>query len=98
MHDYDYFLTAPEWLNSRLATLKELHGNETLACWKNHADYGRWRELVSELLAQHYDPLYQRSQNRNFSGFSAPQCFSTDDLSPAGIDLLAQQIGELIPA
>ena len=98
LHDYDYFLTAPEWLNSRLATLKELHGNETLACWKNHADNGRWRELVSELLAQHYDPLYQRSQNRNFSGFSAPQCFSTDDLSPAGIDLLAQQIGELIPA
>ena len=96
LRDYDYFLAAPDWLNSRLAALKELHSNETLARWKSHAEQGRWRELVSELLERHYDPLYQRSQSRNFSGFGAPQSLVSDDLSPAGIDALARQTGELI--
>jgi len=53
---------------------------------------GDWRALVGELLEQHYDPLYFRSQNRNYAGFAAPQNFPTDDLSPSAIDALARQI------
>ena len=52
----------------------------------------QWSTLVQELLELHYDALYQRSQNRNFTGFQNPSDFSTEDLSPAGIKQLAAEI------
>jgi tRNA 2-selenouridine synthase len=47
---------------------------------------------VAELLEHHYDPLYQRSQTKNFSSFGAAAEIGTDDLSPDGMDRLAQEI------
>lgn len=92
LHDYAYFLCAPERLDACLQPLRSLHSVDTLLRWREYASTGRWRELVSELLAEHYDPLYTRSQSRNYAGFEAPQQFATADLTPAGIDALAQQI------
>ena len=93
--DYDYFLTAPDRLNSRLDTLNTSHSRETLTRWKQLATDMRWHELVKELLQQHYDPLYQRSQGSHFTGLEAPSRFTTDDLSPAGIQALARQIASV---
>ena len=92
LRDYDYFVNAPEWLNSRLDELRHLQSRETIERWQGFARSGAWRELVSELLELHYDPLYRRSQQRNFSGLVTPQTFSTDDLSAAGIAALADRI------
>lgn len=92
LRDYDYFLQAPDWLNTRLDALRNLQGNETVARWQALASAGNWRELVGELLATHYDPLYQRSQNRNYSGFTAPRAFRADDLGPEEIARLAREI------
>ena len=92
LRDYAYFVDAPDWFNSRLDVLGDLHSRETIARWKAYAMGGQWRELVSELLERHYDPLYRRSQKRNFSGFTAPRTLSTDDLSPLGIVALARAI------
>ena len=94
LRDYDYFLKAPDWLNSRLDVLRNLQSRETIARWQTYVTDGQWRELVSELLELHYDPLYQRSQKRNYAGFGTPLSFSTDDLSPAGIDAAARRIAE----
>lgn len=90
--DYDYFLKDPDWFNSRLDVLNRLQSRETIARWQDYAHTGQWRTLVVELLELHYDPLYRRSQNRNFAGFGSPQTFTTDDLSPAGIGDLAARI------
>jgi tRNA 2-selenouridine synthase len=92
LRDYDYFLTAPEWLDARLQPLRNLRGAETILHWRDHAREGRWRQLVAELLELHYDPLYSRSQNQNYAGFRAPTKLSTDDLTPAGIEALAQRV------
>lgn len=92
LRDYDYFLVAPDRLNSRLDALKDLHSRETLDNWKQLANGGNWRELVAELLRRHYDPLYQRSQQRNFSGYNVPQAFAPTSLDPDSIDALAGQI------
>lgn len=92
LRDYAYFLRAPEWLNERLSSLRHLRSAETIARWREQVLEGDWRALVGELLEQHYDPLYFRSQNRNYAGFAAPQNFPTDDLSPSAIDALARQI------
>ena len=94
LRDYDYFIADPDTLNTRLDALKELHSRETLAQWTGHASEGRWRTLVTELLRHHYDPLYQRSQHRNFAGFGAPQVFSPDDLQATSIEALARRIAE----
>lgn len=90
--DYHYFLTLPELLNKRLNVLQGLQSRETLKHWHELVDAGNWQALVEELLEQHYDPLYRRSQNHNFGGLNAPLTFASDDLSPAGIRLLAERI------
>lgn len=92
LRDYDYFLTAPDWLNSRLDALRNLQSRETIARWQGYATAGAWRELVGELLEHHYDPLYQRSQHRNYSGTATPLKFSTDDLTPLGVEAVARNI------
>ncbi|MBK7674913.1 tRNA 2-selenouridine(34) synthase MnmH [Accumulibacter sp.] len=92
LRDYDYFLTAPEWLDARLQPLRNLRGAETILRWRDQAREGRWRQLVADLLELHYDPLYSRSQNQNYVGFRAPTKLSTDDLTPAGIEALAQRV------
>jgi len=92
LRDYDYFLSAPDWLNTRLDELRQLQSRETIERWQNLTRNAGWKTLVGELLELHYDPLYRRSQNNNFSGLETPLVFTTGDLSPGGIDLLASQI------
>ena len=92
LRDYAYFLTAPDWLIARLQALRQLQSNETVLRWREQIGEGRWRELVGELLTLHYDPLYQRSQQKNYAGFATPLTFATDDLTPAGIEALARWI------
>ncbi len=82
----------PEVLLRRLDALRALQSRDTLARWRGLVDAGEWPALVRELLEQHYDPLYRRSQERNFSGFQQPQVFTADDLSPPGIARLAAAI------
>lgn len=97
LRDYDYFVNAPDWLNTRLDVLCNLHSRDTIERWQGYATNGQWRALVSELLELHYDPLYRRSQQNNYNGLKAPQTFSTDDLSPAGVAVLADGISASQP-
>ena len=92
LRDYDYFLKAPDWLNSRLDVLDQQQSRVTIKRWQAYARSGEWQALVSELLELHYDPLYRRSQKYNFTGFSTAQNLATDDLSAAGIKALADRI------
>lgn len=92
LDDYAYFLADPPRLKEKLACLRELQGSETLAQWNALIDTGNWSALVAQLLAKHYDPLYRRSQGKNYTGFSTASRFPTDDLSPAGLEHLARNI------
>lgn len=92
LRDYAYFPADPAWLRTRLACLKDLVGGETLALWNGFIDRQAWAELVRDLLARHYDPHYQRSQNRNYAGFQQPRSLETNDLSDTGIEQLAAAI------
>lgn len=94
LRDYDYFLNNPGWFNSRLDVLDNLHSRETIQRWQDYANGAQWKSLVCELLELHYDPLYRRSQNRNFTGLDSSTTFTTDDLTPAGIESLTGQIAD----
>ena len=90
--DYDYFLQMPELLGERLDVLKGMHSRETMQRWQAMIAGAQWPALVRELLELHYDPLYARSQDRNFVGYGTPARFPTSDLSPTGIAELATRI------
>ena len=92
LRDYDYFLTRPHWLIEQLGHLRGLQSNETLAHWTALIEAGKFRALVEALLEQHYDALYQRSQERNYRDFSDATVIETDTLSPTRIELIAQRI------
>ncbi len=95
LRDYAYFLEAPDWFNSRLDVLADVQSRATLARWQDYAKAGdrqAWTALVGELLELHYDPLYRRSQRRNFTHFAASQSYETGDLTAAGIEALARRI------
>ena len=90
--DYDYFLADPASLKEKLVCLRELQSGETLAHWNALIDGNDWPALVTELLEKHYDPLYRRSQGKNYVHFPEAPRFATDDLSPAGLKKLAREI------
>ncbi|MDR2839219.1 MAG: tRNA 2-selenouridine(34) synthase MnmH, partial [Azonexus sp.] len=89
--DYAYLPPRPEFLMSRLDALRGLQSGETISRWQAYVAAGEWPLLVGELLEQHYDPLYRRSQNRHY-GQTPRRDFITGDLSPAGVERLAAAI------
>ncbi len=92
LHDYDYAVADPEWLTERLGHLKGLQSNETLARWRSLIAAGDFPSLVEELLTQHYDPLYQRSQAHNYDSYPDAVRHGTPHLDAAAIDRLATEI------
>lgn len=92
VRDYAYLGDDVEDLKRRIDYLHGLQSNETLAAWKALAEAHDLRTLFAAFIDLHYDPLYKRSQNRNFAGFAAAPRFESEDLSPAGINALAAAI------
>lgn len=93
LRDYAYFVGRPDWLKAQLGHLKRLQSHETLARWNEMIEAGDFRALVEALLEKHYDPLYQRSQEKNYR-YADAAVFAADDLGQASIDGLARAILE----
>jgi tRNA 2-selenouridine synthase len=78
LDEYRHFLQDRSLLDAQLDCLVALHGRERIAQWKAIQD---WRELVTRLLLEHYDPAYRRSSERNFA-----QLADAERLPIAGAD------------
>ena len=87
MEDYAHFTQDAAALNTQLDCLALLHGREKIARWQQMASAGDMAPLVEELLADHYDPAYLRSINRNFTLYDQGTALELDDITPA--DFLA---------
>jgi len=92
LRDYDYFIADPALLAGKIAHLKGLQSDETLAHWQAMIAAGDFAALFEELLEKHYDALYQRSQSKNYATYAQAASFSTEDLSESGIRNLAENI------
>jgi tRNA 2-selenouridine synthase len=92
MEDYAHFISGPAILNAQLECLVTLHGREKIARWQMMALDGRMELLVEELLADHYDPAYTRSIDRNFSRFSQAVQLNLDGISNDCFCQAAQQL------
>lgn len=95
LRDYAWLGDDPEGLADKLASLRELLPKDVLAQWLAWARAGTLPELFEALMAQHYDPLYARSQGRQLAQLDEAQRLQCDDLSDAGIEALARRIASL---
>lgn len=92
LRDYAYLGDDRASLKRKIEALRALQSNETLTSWKALVDAGDLRTLFGTLIDHHYDPLYQRSQKRNFPGFTNARVFAIDDLSAESLQRLASCI------
>ena len=59
--------SSPSAFATLLDALVELQGKERVKRWQAMARAGQWAEVFDELMREHYDPLYERSMQRNFA-------------------------------
>jgi tRNA 2-selenouridine synthase len=95
LRDYAWLGDDPEGLADKLSSLRELLPKEVLAQWLAWARAGALPELFAALMAQHYDPLYARSQGRQLEQLDEAQRLRCDDLSDVGIAALAARVAAL---
>jgi tRNA 2-selenouridine synthase len=79
LEEYGFFAQQVERFCQHMATLAELRGKETIARWQAMARAGRWPDVFTELMQQHYDPLYLRSMSRNFAGMHSAHAVALPD-------------------
>lgn len=72
LDDYDFFVADTAAFCERLDALRSIRGNDVVNAWQEAARSGHNAEVVRDLLAGHYDPIYAQSMQRNFAGASAP--------------------------
>lgn len=70
LEDYPFFVNDPDFFCRRLDTLRSLRGHATIDAWQALVAQDEFETVVRELLRLHYDPGYERSTRRNFSGFA----------------------------
>ncbi len=92
LRDYAYLGDDREALAEQLGKLKEMQGKESVARWQQWARAGELSPLFAELMAQHYDPHYQRSQEKHFKAWATRERLQADDLSDAAVAVLAQRV------
>ncbi len=92
VRDYAYLGDDVGALQDKLHRLREHQSRETLERWKSLAAAHALPELFAELIDQHYDPLYHRSQNHNYVQYNNALRVESADLGAAGVQELAKRI------
>lgn len=94
MEDYAHLIADAALLHGKLRCLTPLHGHARIAEWEALADKGDHHRLVAELLEQHYDPAYQRSMARNYTGLATAQPLPVTSAGAQAFDALARALAQ----
>jgi tRNA 2-selenouridine synthase len=92
LEDYGHFVDDIESFCRRLEGLRELRGAAVVERWQAAARAGEVAAVVQELLTEHYDPVYERSMQRHFTGLAAAEPLSLADGKPATLAAAAQAL------
>jgi len=92
LQEYGFFAQQPERFCELLAALTELQGKEKVKRWQAMARAASWPELFGELMRDHYDPLYERSMQRNFAGLADSQQVAVADGSEPALRAAASEL------
>jgi tRNA 2-selenouridine synthase len=94
LEEYPHFVADHTALSAQLDCLTALYGKERIAQWKALAAAGKWREFVSRLLVEHYDPAYRRSSMRNFEQLAGAPRIAIDRADQASfVDAARKLLG-----
>ncbi len=94
LDDYAHFVSDAESFCERLQALREHRGAETVDRWQAQARAGQMASVVEELLSSHYDPVYLKSMQRNFSGFAQAPVVALADASAASLQAAGRALLE----
>lgn len=89
--EYEHFLADPTELNRKLDCLVELQGHERIERWKTQSLARDWDALVAELLAEHYDPAYNRSLGKNYPQAAEGPCYRLTSPAQAAMMEVARE-------
>ena len=92
MEDYDYFVRDVESLARQLDALVALRGKAVVEGWKASVRSGRLVEVVEELLATHYDPIYLQSMQRSFKLYAQGPELRPATAAPSDLAEVAAQL------
>ena len=92
MEDYAHFVDAPAALNKQLDCLVTRYGKEAIGRWQQMALQNEMAPLVEELLAEHYDPAYLKSIERNFSRYGEASVLEIAGVSAEAFDEAATRL------
>jgi tRNA 2-selenouridine synthase len=94
LEEYRHFVADQALLDQQLDCLAGLYGREKIAAWQALARRGAWSEFVAALLAEHYDPAYRRSSQRNFSQLGEAPTLAIRAADEAAFDAAARELLE----
>lgn len=97
LDDYRDAMRDPEPLCRLLDGLVELRGRDRVQHWQALARASDWPALVSSLMREHYDPLYDRSMRRSWPSLDAAWCVELTDGSDADLSRAAAAVVALHP-
>ena len=92
MEDYDFFVKDTAYFCQKLDALTEIRGRTVVDGWKAQVMCGQVEPVVSDLLTEHYDPVYLESIERNFTQYPAATAISPADGSPMAMQDLAMRL------
>jgi tRNA 2-selenouridine synthase len=92
LDEYEHLLHAPEDVERRLHALTARYGKERITAWTQLARSARHADLVETLLAEHYDPSYDRSIGRNFPAVDRAPLHRLTAAQPDAVRALARAI------
>ena len=92
--DYAHLIANPARLVEKLECLKDLHGAERIELWKSQVAEARWKDLVVDLLENHYDPAYRRSMFKNYKDAQSAAPLPVEDISHDGFRTTAHRLLE----
>jgi tRNA 2-selenouridine synthase len=85
MEDYAHFVTDTAAFCDRLDALRDLRSNAVVDRWQLLARAGSVATVVQELLTLHYDPVYERSMQRNFADFEKQPVLTLAGADPGAL-------------
>jgi tRNA 2-selenouridine synthase len=95
MHDYRHFVADVPSFSARLQALREVRGAATVQAWQDQlAAHGSAAlpAVVHDLLTLHYDPVYLKSMQRNYSGYASASELHLADATPPSLQAAVQQL------
>jgi len=94
LEEYGFFAKDVEGFCKLLDALVDLRGRERVKHWQAMARSGHWAELFALLMAEHYDPLYERSMQRHFAGLAQAPLVELADGGPQALARAARELAE----